>query len=162
MEGCMARLRAFRCFCVPLNNPIGGVSHGQVWSLRTILCLASCAFLLWLLIAAAGRADGVSFSGPTGNWRSTTHSFMIHGIGIRDGNGAGGRSRRRPRDFRKYGWDSRLDPIITWISPDQGERTAGTNSRLSSHLVFRSPPRKRDCRPSRSDLPAKRLATQKA
>jgi hypothetical protein len=47
-----------------------------------ILFSASCAFLLLLLVAPAGRADGVSFSSPTGDWGSTTHTFTIHGISI--------------------------------------------------------------------------------
>ena len=46
-----------------------------------ILFSVSCAFLL-LLVAPAGRADGVSFSSPTGDWGSTTHTFTIHGISI--------------------------------------------------------------------------------
>jgi hypothetical protein len=38
--------------------------------------------MLLLLIAPAGRADGISFSSPTGDWGSTTHTFTIHGIRI--------------------------------------------------------------------------------
>jgi len=69
--------------------------------------------LLLPLAAPAGRADGVSFSSPTGDWGSTTYTFTIHGISITAtainggnlfaGNGAGGRSQWRPRDFRKMG-----------------------------------------------------------
>src|SRR5690242_6571860 len=42
-----------------------------------ILFSVSCAFLLLLLVAPAGRADGVSFSSPTGDWGSTTHTSLI-------------------------------------------------------------------------------------
>jgi hypothetical protein len=39
-------------------------------------------FRFLALVAPAGRADGVSFSSPTGDWGSMTHTFTIHGISI--------------------------------------------------------------------------------
>jgi len=47
-----------------------------------ILSSAFCAFLLLLLMAPPGRADGVSFSSPTGDWGSATHTFTLDGVAI--------------------------------------------------------------------------------
>lgn len=47
-----------------------------------ILFSVCCAFLLLLLVAPAGRADGVSLSTPTGNLGSATHTYMLDGIAI--------------------------------------------------------------------------------
>ncbi len=47
-----------------------------------ILVALSCAFWLLLLVAPAGRADGVSFSGPTGDLGSATHTYTLDGIAV--------------------------------------------------------------------------------
>lgn len=47
-----------------------------------ILLSVCCAFLLLLLVAPAGRADGVSLASPTGNCGSATHTYMLDGIAV--------------------------------------------------------------------------------
>jgi hypothetical protein len=66
----------------PLNNPIRECRMEKFGAYARILVSASCAFLLLLLVAPAGRADGVSFSSSTGDWGSATHTFTLHGISI--------------------------------------------------------------------------------
>ena len=84
--------------------------------------------MLLPLAAPAGRADGVSFSSPTGDWGSTTYTFTIHGISItatafNGGNLFAKNSIRTSRErgwraipvaitrFSQNGWDSRLYPV---------------------------------------------------
>lgn len=50
-------------------------------SARMLLSVC-CAFLLLLLVAPAGRADGVSLASPTGDLGSATHTYMLEGIAI--------------------------------------------------------------------------------
>jgi len=83
--------------------------------------------LLLPLAAPAGRADGVSFCSPTGDWGSTTCTFTIHGISItatafNGGNLFAKHSIRTSRErgwraipvattrFSQNGWDARLYP----------------------------------------------------
>ena len=47
-----------------------------------ILFSVSCAFLLLLLIAPAGRADGMPLASPTGDLGSATHTYTLDGISV--------------------------------------------------------------------------------
>jgi hypothetical protein len=50
-------------------------------SARSLLSVC-CALLVLLLVAPAGRADGVTLASPTGNWGSATHTYLLDGIAV--------------------------------------------------------------------------------
>ena len=63
-----------------------------------------------LFVAPAGRADGVSFSSPTGHGGSTTHTFTIQGISITASAFNSGNLFAKNSDPDKTGWGLAGDP----------------------------------------------------